>query len=347
MDIVKKKIKSALETQNYRIYCEIFEELSEEEISRLARLYKVDPDSPRRVICDKLVEVLKTKFVSLPNEIIDKIMMESSPTDIKRWKDFERMNKRTYLKKKNSTLTEAASEGNLLGVEYLLQNGADLEREGYIALFQAAANNHLNVVRYLMIKGVDISGINGYYMLSAVISNGHIDVLKYLLENDVEYLTAENMVADAFEHMDIVNYLLEKYKNIDYDVVYFISSGRDVSKEFLDALLSRGANTMADFGNHMSYAIHAKNQEVLDFLLEKGASVNAAFESASLSGYLDSVKFLLKTGLIDQTRINDAYLHAASRAHKDIMNFLKDKVDKETRDRALVNPVDLAFTFTW
>jgi ankyrin repeat protein len=329
MDIVKQKLKDALETQNYRIYCEIFEELSEEEISRLARLYNIDPASPRRIICEKLVEVLKSKFISLPNEIINKIMMHSSSEDIERWKDFDRMHERTYLKKKNSTLREAAGEGNVVGMEYLLENGADLEKEGTGALREAAINGHLDAVIYLIEKGVYIEGDDDSdddddELIYKVAEKGHLNVIKYLLENDID-VHKEFLISSAMNHMDVVNYLLDKWKDerIDYSRIYRNNVTEYTTKEFIDALVKRGADINADSGSQMIYAISNNNEELIDYLLEKGANVYLALEEAVDTDYADAVKYLVDKGVVDYMQLSMILIYAIMNKATDTINYLK------------------------
>jgi ankyrin repeat protein len=344
MDIIKQKLKSALATQNYRIYCEIFEELSGEEISRLARLYKVDPASPRRVICEKLVEVLKSKFVSLPNEIINKVMMESSSGDIKRWKEFDRMNEKTYFRKKNSTLMEAASEGNLVGIEYLLQKGADLKKEGFPALLAAAASGRLDIVRYLVEKGVDMNSGEPYTdndLLLVVIKNGHLDILKYLLDNGIVLSMDESVILTiASPHLDMVKFLIKRYKSeLDYAYIYDAVVTKGPSKEFLQIILDGGVDVNSDEGKNLAFAINNKNDEVIEFLLQKGADPVLAFMAAT--GYSDdtyTISYLLEKGLVDDSHIPEAFLSACRWGSK-VIEMLIGRVDQETKNRGLLEAI--------
>ena len=57
-----------------------------------------------------------------------------------------------------TALQVAADKGNLRILQYLLQQGAEMDvadKDGYTAVFIASEKNHLPVVQYLLEQGAD------------------------------------------------------------------------------------------------------------------------------------------------------------------------------------------------
>lgn len=95
----------------------------------------------------------------LPNEIVNKILLYSSSDDIRTWKEFERMDNATFLKKQYSNVFIAAEHGNLECLKYLESIGEDVRANGDWALRLAAKNRHGRVVEYLVSIGADIDAM--------------------------------------------------------------------------------------------------------------------------------------------------------------------------------------------
>jgi len=84
----------------------------------------------------------------VPNEIIDKILMDCSVSDINSWEGYERMSEVTSLKKKYSSIIDACENGNLTCVKYLVSVGADIHADNDGVLRWSAQNGHLEVFWY-------------------------------------------------------------------------------------------------------------------------------------------------------------------------------------------------------
>ena len=111
---------------------------------------------------------------------------------------------------KNRACRQAASNGHLYTVKYLVSLGADITNEDNSAVRCAAYNGRLDVVKYLVSVGADITTYNNEAVCSAA-ENGHLDVVKYLVSCGAD-ITAQNNYAvfNAAEHghLDIVKYLV-------------------------------------------------------------------------------------------------------------------------------------------
>ena len=89
-------------------------------------------------------------------------------------------------------LYDAAEQGNLKRVTLLVEQGVDKNQTGgcerETALFIAAWNNYLPVVRYLVEQGADMEtpNINGDTPLICVSNRGCPEVVRYLLEQGAD-----------------------------------------------------------------------------------------------------------------------------------------------------------------
>ena len=95
-------------------------------------------------------------------------------------------------------LYDSASTGYLARVMLLVEQGTDINQVGRIrrdtALCRAAGNNHLTVVRYLVLRGADmeIADTNGSNPLLYACTYGHLEVVRFLLEQGANRDKASN-----------------------------------------------------------------------------------------------------------------------------------------------------------
>lgn len=86
-------------------------------------------------------------------------------------------------------LREAARQGDLSGVEQLLDQGVDVDtptRYGATALFYAADRGHFDVVRLLVERGADVNVRDTFYgstILSRAQGGRHDEIVRYLVEH--------------------------------------------------------------------------------------------------------------------------------------------------------------------
>ncbi|KAG6843524.1 hypothetical protein H0H87_003490, partial [Tephrocybe sp. NHM501043] len=186
-------------------------------------------------------------------------------------------------------LHAAASGGNLKVVKHLLENGASMDAAGkdhslkqamtviadggclakYIGtpLHAAASSGHLKVVKHLLEKGasVDITGKN--HIL------GHI---KNTTADDTclaRYIGTPLHAAVSSGHLKVVKHLLEKGSSVD-------AIGKNFSLWLAKKTTSADCVFLAKYiGTPLFVAAQQGHLELVNYLVEKGASVDAAGEN--------------------------------------------------------------------
>ena len=106
----------------------------------------------------------------------------------------------------NFILLESAERGELPLVIYALQKGANLEVAGRDSLYYAAKHGHLDVVKYLVEKGVDI---NYFRLLTIPSAKGYTDIVKYLIDNGSPVTQEALAEAVRHDHPEIITLLLK------------------------------------------------------------------------------------------------------------------------------------------
>jgi ankyrin repeat protein len=190
----------------------------------------------------------------------------------------------------------AASEGDLAAVSALLSEHPDqvnaVNEDGATPLHLAAARGHAEVVRFLLGNGSDISAADGrgFTVLQAAVRGGHEEV--------VELLIAEGADVDAKNE----NYGLSA---VDFA---FQAECRSGGVRMTGLLVSKGAEFDANGAVRgpvlrLDMAVICGNLEMVRFLIERGADVNAEtgypltpLASAAAGGKADIMRFLLESG---------------------------------------------------
>ncbi len=112
----------------------------------------------------------------LPNEILDRIFLMSDSEDIKNWESYERLNRNTFLKKKDKNQWCAVKNNNKIGIDYLCTNQKFLD----VAFRCAIRENNLEMVKYTVDKGANISAENHFALIFACRSL-NADLVEYIL----------------------------------------------------------------------------------------------------------------------------------------------------------------------
>ena len=111
-------------------------------------------------------------------------------------------------------LRQAAMNGYLEIVKYLVEKGPHFRRAQSAPLILAARNGHLNVVKFLVEKGADVHARQGQALKEAS-KNGHAEIVRYLLSIGSYPLDTLNMAyVNAYdnEHFTTAEIISNKHK---------------------------------------------------------------------------------------------------------------------------------------
>ena len=111
----------------------------------------------------------------------------------------------------NKMLIEMARQGNMKGIKYLENSGADIHAENEDALILTSYSGHLEAVKYSVEQGADVHA-QGDLALRWASEYGHLEIVKYLVEQGAN-IHAQNDYALGWArqngHSEVVQYLLE------------------------------------------------------------------------------------------------------------------------------------------
>ena len=172
-------------------------------------------------------------------------------------------------KKKQYIDIRACREGDL---SLLIYGFSDASAEIY--LYEAVSHGHLNIVKYLVERGLGKINWRILEFLETVSSKGHVDILKYFVEDlKLVFHQIEEVVlrkASAAGHLDIVKYVVEKGSDVNirqgsplrsaaleghYEVVkYLVENGSIISpKAYEFALKNKYYSTAHYLDKHFIY----------------------------------------------------------------------------------------------
>lgn len=104
----------------------------------------------------------------------------------------------------------ACRRGNLELAKYLVEKGAYVHTESEYALVYSIINNHMNVVKYLVEeKNADIT-VHGNETLREAVKYNRLDIVKYLVERGIDFRQHDNLAlrsATQSGYTEIADYL--------------------------------------------------------------------------------------------------------------------------------------------
>lgn len=232
--------------------------------------------------------------------------------------------------------TIAAKQGHLNIIQYLVENGIDINISTYEGsmLTLASKLGHCDIIDYLLSKNADVNhkDYENHTPLAVACYTGNIDVIDRLLatnkcEIDVRIGYHPDitplMLAIRYEHLDVVDRLLaygadyNKLDNYQRSCLFFALEPKNnlMLKKILDLGINvnhtnfQGDTPLTDF----HYA-HGFDRQTIEILLQNGADVNwigywgkpILHSMCSLKGQckIDDVKILLDAGA--DPRIKDS-----------------------------------------
>ncbi|UKZ52484.1 hypothetical protein TrVGV298_006261 [Trichoderma virens] len=240
-----------------------------------------------------------------------------------------------------TAIAAACENGNEVISQALIDAGANIKLASYdgeTPLHIAANEGHLNLVMLLLENGADYNAINksSATALHYAAYVGRADIAKILLQYGADYLVQNfhgliplhHAAGPYFGSVDIVRALLLHGADINftskdgYDALLSATEGGRT--EVIKVLLEHGANVstsqLKKTGTPLGMAIREGHYEVVELLLNNGASYNAVLETewlpltlASFEGQVNIAKLLLSlgAGIDESTAVGPTPLLAA------------------------------------
>ncbi|KAF7976642.1 hypothetical protein HWV62_5961 [Athelia sp. TMB] len=265
-----------------------------------------------------------------------------------------------------SPLYYACFAGSFHAVQYLVDNGADLNAVGCEPstrpLLVASQEGHLAIVRLLLDKGANVNLVGGAYgtALHVASAEGHLEVTRLLLDRGAnvnveggDFGTALQ-IASVCRQVKLVELLLDRGADVNVDGGYYGTALHIASVnghvELAKLLLDKGANANVK-GGHYGTALQAASAgghvELARMLLDKEANVNAkgghygtALQAASAKGRLKLAKLLLDKGgnvNIEAGVQGTALQLACGGGHVELAKLLLDKGAGVDSDATIFN----------
>ena len=266
------------------------------------------------------------------------------------------------------TLHDAVYDGNLRKVMRMVQQGADIDKNGNnnlgaTPLMIAANNGDLAIVRYLVEQGADKEKVlnDGTSPLMFAIQEGHMAVVRYLVEQGVDKNRADHdgntpLIIAAHEgKLDIVQYLVEQgvdKNQADHEgYTPLMLAVQEGDMAVVRYLVEQGAdkeNALNDGTTPLMLAIHEGNMAaVVRYLVEQGVDKNRADHKgytplmfAAYKGNVAVVRYLVEQGAYTNA-INDNGDTAETLTKvEEIKQYLRKKDPHETTVDRFIQAVD-------
>ena len=188
----------------------------------------------------------------------------------------------------------ASRAGNVIIVRALLERGADLNKiHGTYddALFVAAREGHIEVIKLLLTWVAINQPISQARLMNALkqaSSYGHVDIVQYLLERWMDTGAINVAIRDAvrWRRLKVVEYLIDRYAQhispIMGDPSLLSSACIKVNGNILRILLAHGADpNAADSRGELPLQATLDHPDIVKLMLEAGADPNAYFTDGS------------------------------------------------------------------
>ena len=218
-------------------------------------------------------------------EVIALLLERGADPNAEGYSCYEHANGRQY--KRSTTALHSAIDSNLdvSIVEMLLKYGADpnLPNSGLFPLHEAVANGSVDIVELFLKYGADPNAED---------NDGRTPLLSALQEN---YATASAsvVVMTLLEYGADPNIASSPGKRV---TPLYVAVDKNLDQEVIEILLESGANLYEPLNVHFDFEnetpLHAAarnpNLDVITFLLDRGADVNAAYLGHRIEGpYVD------------------------------------------------------------
>jgi len=284
-------------------------------------------------------------------------------------------NKEIEQKILNNKLKEACEKGDLAQVARLLDEGATInfkpfhEERNAIPIILASANGHLEIVKYLILKGADIDarGNNGITALMAAIGSSHFDIAKFLLDHGADATAVDNDSETTLHKfrgersVELIILLIKKGADpnapdffMNRTPLHLAASDNQV--QAIDTLLSYGSTIESRDKNGctpLHYAAEGNAVASVDMLIDRGAVLDAKDEEGATplhyAAYRGNVEAMMRliargAGINLRTIKNSSPLHySAERGTTKAVELLIMKgANLDIKNSASATPLHIA-----
>lgn len=175
--------------------------------------------------------------------------------------------------KNGQALCYAVENKNLNLLKYFIEKGGILREENYL-LPIASKNGDIEMMQFLIDNGFDVNFDNNQSLIMGCIE-GHFEVVKFLVENgaDIHARNDESICYACYSgNPEIVKYLLNKGVNIKkYDAL--TECCFEGHFEIVKILVNYGLNIHIDNEKPLNSAVCGLNYDIVEYLLSNGAEI--------------------------------------------------------------------------
>jgi len=237
----------------------------------------------------------------------------------------------------NNALNNNVMNNRLEIVKYLVKELPptiviiDIHNNNDEPLRLASSNGHLEIIQYIMEitreENYIINSNNVLHALYSAISVGHLKIVKYLIEQFSLVLNNDNnviYVALSNYYVEIIKYLIEAGANIHVnDDFIFKNAIKTNNLDMVKFLVNKiGHIPMGIFNKCKT----PDNLEIIRYLLSIDSNIAAnnytILFSACKYGWLDIVKAIVESSIINSYRILCYILSSTEHGHLDIVQYL-------------------------
>lgn len=249
-------------------------------------------------------------------------------------------------------ITIACKEGYLNIVEFLLDKGVDISHNGGLALMYACKNGYLKIVELLCEAGANIEYHEGG-PLRAAVSSGHLDIVQFLINLGADVTTRDNTpmhIAVHKNHTEIAKILLQAGAKVEKKDKLLSDACKSGNLEMVRLLIGEGVDV--NYNAPIIFACRQGNINIVRALIEAGANGtirhNMPIQVASSAGNIHIIEELMKRGADPLDNSYKAIKNAIGREEDDVFKFYakmykKDFLKKLIKDYLMTDENDRSY----
>jgi ankyrin repeat protein len=228
-------------------------------------------------------------------------------------------------------------------------------------LMAAAMKGHMEVVKLLLDKGVNVNEYTSYVRITPLmfaVKNGHKEIVKLLLDRGANIEAKDRNGKSLLDYAaksgnkEVVELLLDRGATIKEEWRTLIVAAKKDHQEVVKLLLDRGANIKEESYSLIVEVINGHNEDVA-LLLDRGANIEAKdikgwtpLIFAAKSGNKKMMELLLDRGADIEVKDIEGWtplIFAAKSGNKEVVELLLDRgANIEAKDRKGKSLLDYA-----